>query len=333
VGKIEAVRRPVERSHRKIASAVAVLVTVIAVGVFATRFILKERRARDERDGHLIAVCARDAEVLDRVSRLAWSTLYPDTDHFLGKEPRPFEDETLHAIVEARRVATKSAGELPATMPRSQDAAREMYVTAAQEAQLAGEPRGNWLSFMSETTRARSDFERAKLRYQTAQNKVIEHDYNEDSVAVAFSTALAPITYAAKEQQRLLAEKAEKEQEARSAEIDKEAAESVDRTLANARVCKVTFLKWTDLKSLDLVEGEVMNLGTDDVRDVDVEIRFVDAGGKERSRVEKVTGVIPPHGKKEFVTSVLGTNSHYRAQLLAGGTAWESGYYKRLGER
>ena len=60
-------------------------------------------------EGRRIGECARDAMVLSRTAQLVGSSLYPDADHFLGKEPRLFEKEHLEALERAYQAARRSA--------------------------------------------------------------------------------------------------------------------------------------------------------------------------------------------------------------------------------
>jgi hypothetical protein len=308
------------------AMSVAGIVVIVYLG-------MRSRTAKREvafRDGGLVARCARDADVLDQVSRFALSALYPDTDHFLGKEPRLFEPEILQAVGEAKKTASNSAETLPASMPKSADAAREMYITAAQEADFASEPRGNWLSFMSETTKSRSDFERAKLRYTSVRNRDLEWGYDEASVRSSVKVMTASVIEAARKQQERLAQERVERDAAREQAVAEAGRAASARDAANAGSCRITYLKWTDLTSLALVEGEILNTGPGPAQDVRVEVRYYDSAGTERTHFETVRGTIAPHEIQKFVTTISGINTRYRAQV-AGGDHWESGVYHRLG--
>lgn len=129
------------------------------------------------REGGRIGACVRGATALSRAAVVVRSELYSDIDQFLGKSPRPYEREFLKALESAYAAARISASKCRAPLSSGAAArAREVYLAAEQERNFAAEPRGNWMSFMSEVTRGRTQFEQAKSRFELEKPFIVWGD-------------------------------------------------------------------------------------------------------------------------------------------------------------
>lgn len=148
------------------------LVFGIAIGVLL--FVGAARTA-----GRRVGECARNAMVLSQMSEAVRALLYRDTDSFLAgggtlSALRPEAARTLSQIDDAAR---SSARTLSGVLFRdSASAVREMLLAAEQQRNLAVEPRGTWMTYMSETGRAKGDFEKASDRYRLSRSSWISGD-------------------------------------------------------------------------------------------------------------------------------------------------------------
>ncbi|MGH8672796.1 MAG: hypothetical protein ACREVG_00645, partial [Burkholderiales bacterium] len=183
---------------------------------------------RDIRDeGNRIAACAREAAALSAVSETVRVTMYADVDQFLGKAPRPLQQPALASLQASYDSARACAAGADVPLLRSKAAlAREMFIAAEQQRNLMAEPRGTWLTFMSEIAKARTQFETCKSRYDLARSEFVKGD---DSGAIAASrdSHLRPLALAAKaealkivlaEQEKLRDEEAQRERQKALAE-------------------------------------------------------------------------------------------------------------------
>jgi tetratricopeptide (TPR) repeat protein len=148
-------------------------IAVALIGLIAAVAIAAELRL----EGSRIGACVRDATALSKVSAIVRSELYGDTDLFLGKSPRPHERESGQALETAYRTARASAESCRALFYSGAAArAREIYLAAEQERNLAAEPRGNWISYLAEVTKARTQFEVAKSRFDLDRPAIVWGD-------------------------------------------------------------------------------------------------------------------------------------------------------------
>jgi hypothetical protein len=208
-------------SRRTVVGSIITVVSVLALTVFELR-----------REGRRIGRCATDARVLSSVSGLAQQALYPDTDRFLNSYLRSDESEWQTALASAEHAARFSAQEATAFFLRgSCSAAREMYLAAEQQASLVKEPRGNWLSFESETTKAAAAFLTAKNRYELDRASLVSTDRDSDLTERqgAIMKVLADSTQRKKERQAEV-ERRVKEKEAAEKRTQDAATEQVARS-------------------------------------------------------------------------------------------------------
>ena len=153
---------------------------------------------RDE--GRRVGACAGSATTLSKVSDVVRQSLYPDTDHFLGSVPRLHEAALLESLKAAYLAAQRAATRCHASFLRTSAAeAREMFLAAMQERNLAQGPRGNWISYMSETAKAKTQFETAKARYELDRPTTMVQGDGAADVGAGVEVALAPFRRAVEE--------------------------------------------------------------------------------------------------------------------------------------
>jgi len=118
-----------------------------------------------------------------------------------------------------------------------------MFLAAQEQRNLAATPRGNWISYMSETTKARTQFELAHSRYDLDRPASISND-SPDDVNKAVQAALRPVT---EEQMRLRVKLANEEKEAEESlakrKADGEAASLRER--GPAREVQAADFEWS----------------------------------------------------------------------------------------
>ena len=209
------------------------MIIPLAAALIWVRFQLGSEKGR-------IRACARDAAVLSGVCRKVQDHLYADADHFLGKKPRPNEAEGHAAVETAYAQATKSAAHGRVLFNKTLSlAAREMFLAAGQERNLAASPSGNWISFQAELAKARARFDSAKGRFDLDQPASSDERVAE---AKAREELLRPLTAAALKDQA--------DEEARTKQTLQEARSLVER------IEKTKKGKWLPLSSTDRVTGK-----------------------------------------------------------------------------
>jgi hypothetical protein len=195
-------------------------------------------------EGERIGDCAREAAALSRVSEFVREKLYPDTDHFLGTVPRLQEEEYLRSLENAFAGAKAAASRCRAFIYRSSALqAREMFLAAQEQRNLAAMPRGNWISYMAETAKAKTQFELAHGRYDLDRPASISND-SPDDVKKAVQTALRPVT---EEQDRLRIKLANEEKEAEKNKAKRKADEEAAslRERGPAREVEASDFEWS----------------------------------------------------------------------------------------
>lgn len=106
-----------------------------------------------------------------------------------------------------------------------------MFLAAQEQRNLAATPRGNWISYMSEATKARTQFELAHSRYDLDRPASISND-SPDDVNKAVQAALRPVT---EEQMRLRVKLANEEREAEKSQAKRKADAEADAEAASLR--------------------------------------------------------------------------------------------------
>jgi hypothetical protein len=221
-----------------------ILGVLIAGGIVVA--VWSQIRSESERIGD----CAREAAALSRVSEFVRETLYPDTDHFLGTKPRLQEEEHLRSLENAFARAKAAASRCRTFFYRSSALqAREIFLAAQEQRNLAATPHGNWISYMAETAKARTQFELAHARYELDRPASISND-GPDDVNKAVQTALLPVT---EEQVRLRVKLADEEKEAERVKAirkaDREAATLRERGPARDVLAADFEWSWHELDS------------------------------------------------------------------------------------
>jgi hypothetical protein len=183
-------------------------------------------------EGSRIGACSRDATTLSKVSAIVRSALYGDTEQFLGKSFRPFEQEHNQALEIAYVTARASASRCRALFYSGAAArAREIYLAAEQERNFAAEPRGNWMSYMAEVAKAHTQFEVAKGRFDLERPAIVSGD-DRQRLESAVVRALLPVAEASWRADRRTWDQRLKKEEAAKAEAAIVEAERLRTALA-----------------------------------------------------------------------------------------------------
>lgn len=184
------------------------LLLVLGAAIGVLLFVGAARSA-----GRRVGECVRNAMVLSQMSEVVRVLLYRDTDSFLagGGTLSALRPEAARTLSQIDDVARSNARTLSSVFFReSASAAREMLLAAEQQRNLAVEPRGTWMTYMSETGRAKGDFEKASDRYRLSRSSWISGD-EEGTVRAEVTRQTTLLSEAMKrETERLEAESAKK---------------------------------------------------------------------------------------------------------------------------